>query len=190
MRKMAIVGILVAAAWLSCCPVHSATGNASEQTEINQALLNEVQALRNEIKLLRTEISSLRAELAEIKRAGVPAVTGTAAPGPKVSFSQVPGRGGGPDSRGDIAGVVTGLAKPQEHKIVIYALTDRWYVQPLVADPYTAISSEGAWSNWTHLGTTYAALVVRPSYQPKPETMSLPPVGGDVIAVGQIPAKQ
>ena len=85
----------------------------------------------------------------------------------KVEFTEVPKAGAGSDSQGNIAGVVKGISTPQKYKIVLYAHTDWWYVQPLTADPFTNISTNGSWSNWTHLGYRYAALVVRDSFQPR-----------------------
>jgi hypothetical protein len=106
----------------------------------------------------------------------------------KVEFTEVPKAGAGSDSQGNIAGVVKGISAPQKYKVVLYAHTDWWYVQPLTVDPFTDINSEGIWSNWTHLGYRYAALVVRESFQPKAKIKSLPHVGGDVIAIGETAA--
>ena len=106
-----------------------------------------------------------------------------------VKFTEIPPAGAGPESQGNIAGTVTGLEKPETYKIVIYAHTDAWYVQPLTDDPYTDIAPDGGWSNWTHLGYRYAALVVRPSFQPQSKSQALPHVGGDVIARVEVPAK-
>ncbi len=84
-----------------------------------------------------------------------------------IEFTRVPQSGSGSGSRGDIEGSVLGLNEPRQYKVVLYAHTDWWYVQPLVSDPYTDIGSDGKWSNWTHLGHRYAALVVRPSFRPE-----------------------
>jgi hypothetical protein len=108
----------------------------------------------------------------------------------KVQFLHVPSAGGGSDSQGNIDGNVLGLKSPQEYKIVLYAHTDQWYVQPLVTAPYTDLDSNGKWSNWTHLGGRYAALVVRPTFRPGPPGQTLPSVGGDVIARGEVPAEK
>ena len=105
-----------------------------------------------------------------------------------VEFTEIPKAGAGSDSQGNIAGVVKGISNPENYKIVLYAHTDRWYVQPLTSDPYTDINSAGIWSNWTHLGYRYAALVVLDSFHPKAKIMTLPHVGGDVIARGEIAA--
>lgn len=107
----------------------------------------------------------------------------------KIEFTQVPAAGEGPDSQGDIAGRITGLAKPGNYKIVIYAHTDQWYVQPLADDPLTDIAADGKWSNWTHLGRRYAVLVVRPEFRPMAKTQMLPKVGDKVIAISEITAK-
>ena len=105
-----------------------------------------------------------------------------------VEFTKVPKAGAGSDSQGNIAGVVKGISTPENYKIVLYAHTDRWYVQPLTIDPYTDINSTGIWSNWTHLGYRYAALVVRRSFHPEAKVMTLPHVGGDVIAISETAA--
>ena len=107
----------------------------------------------------------------------------------KIEFTQVPTVGEGPDSRGDIAGKVTGLAKPGSYKLVIYAHIDQWYVQPLANAPLTDIATDGRWSNWTHLGRRYAVLVVRPEFRPIAKTQILPKVGAEVIAKSEVAAK-
>lgn len=105
-----------------------------------------------------------------------------------IDWTRVPSAGAGSESQGDIAGVVRGLANPEKYKIILYAHTDWWYVQPLGDAPYTDIGNDGRWSNWTHLGHRYAVLVVRPSFQPDAKTQSLPKVGGDVVARSEISA--
>jgi hypothetical protein len=106
----------------------------------------------------------------------------------KIAFTQVPVNGEGSDSRGDIAGRVTGLTHPGSYKLVIYVHTDQWYVQPLANDPLTDIAADGQWSNWTHLGRRYAVLVVRPEFRPMAKTQVLPKVGGNVIARAEVAA--
>lgn len=106
-----------------------------------------------------------------------------------IEFTQVPVAGEGLDSRGDIAGRVIGLTKPGGYKLVIYAHTDQWYVQPLADEPLTDIAADGRWSNWTHLGRRYAVLVVRPEFRPSAKTQTLPRVGGNVIARAEVVAR-
>jgi hypothetical protein len=109
------------------------------------------------------------------------AFSAASAPAVKVDFTQVPGCGGGSESQGNIGGVVTGLDSPERYKVVIYAHTDWWYVQPLADSPYTRIGADGKWGNWTHLGQRYAALVVKDSFSPPATVQGLPEK--DVIAV-------
>lgn len=115
----------------------------------------------------------------------------------RIEFTQVPRAGEGADSQGDIAGRVVGLDAPQRYKVVLYAHTDWWYVQPLAADPYTDIGTDGTWSNWTHLGKRYAAMVVKPSFHVEAKLQALPHVceqrkdhgeNGCAIARAEVPA--
>lgn len=50
-------------------------------------------------------------------------------------------------------------------------------VQPLVTHPFTKLSAQASvmkWTNATHLGTEYAALLVEPGYHPPPALDDLP----------------
>lgn len=100
----------------------------------------------------------------------------------------VPPSGGGPDRMDTIAGKVRGVNFKQ-CRVVIFARTNTWYVQPFVDAPYTAIDEKGNWETETHLGAEYAALLVKPSYKPSATAETLPPVGGDVLAVATATAK-
>lgn len=108
---------------------------------------------------------------------------------PRVEITLVPPKGGGPDRVDKIAGTVSG-ADTRECKVVIFALGGgTWYVQPYTASPFTSIGDDGKWENDTHLGSEYAALLVKPSYTPTPTTNTLPEVGDDVLAIVRVPAK-
>jgi len=48
------------------------------------------------------------------------------------------------------------------------------------------IGSDSSWSNETHLGTEYAALLVEPDYEPAPLTINLPNAGNGVIAIAVV----
>jgi exo-beta-1,3-glucanase (GH17 family) len=84
-----------------------------------------------------------------------------------------------------ISGRVYGLpTKGQsQFRIVLYAYTDRWYVQPLAVSPYAQISGSGKWRSPTHMGSKYAALLVKRNYMPSPTLDVLPEVGGDILAI-------
>jgi len=88
--------------------------------------------------------------------------------------------GGGPALQ-TITGRVTGART--EDRVVLFARSGQWYVQPFVDQPYTKIQDGFTWSNSTHLGTEYAALLVRPGYVPPTVTAELPKEGDNVLAV-------
>ena len=87
---------------------------------------------------------------------------------------------GGPDTRADIAGRITGESG-KGYSVIIYARADAWYIQPA---PFALhqIQADGTWKSWTHTGSDYAALVVRNNYKPPTRLDVLPPVQGDVLA--------
>jgi hypothetical protein len=87
---------------------------------------------------------------------------------------------GGPDTRADIAGRVSGELSP-EYKVVVYARADAWYIQPAAYAEHT-VGAGGTWSTWTHTGSSYAALVVRPGFEPFLRLDVLPRVGNYVLA--------
>jgi len=87
---------------------------------------------------------------------------------------------GGPDTRADIAGRVRGELAP-EYKVVVYARADAWYIQPAAYAEHP-ILEDRTWSTWTHTGSSYAALVVRPGFEPFLRLDVLPQVGDHVLA--------
>jgi hypothetical protein len=101
---------------------------------------------------------------------------------PSIEFTRVPDGGeGGPQRLDPIEGRVTG-ARPGQ-KIVLFARSGIWWVQPLANEPFTIIRPDGTWRNSTHLGTEYAALLVDADYRPPNRTEALPAPGGLVVAV-------
>jgi hypothetical protein len=52
-------------------------------------------------------------------------------------------------------------------RVVLWAKTDMWYVQPLIASPYTDVCSDGSWENWTHQWDRLVALLADETYEPK-----------------------
>lgn len=104
------------------------------------------------------------------------------APQPSIEFTQLPHAGaGGPDQVELIGGRVTGAQSGQ--KIVLYAHSGVWWVQPTKAHPFTVIQPDSSWKNTTHLGTDYAALLVDGNYDPASRVVSVPTVGKGVLAV-------
>ena len=95
---------------------------------------------------------------------------------------------GGPDTRADIAGKVTGEVD-KGYSVVIYARADAWYIQPV---PFALhpILPDDTWKSWTHTGSDYAALVVASDYKPVTRLDILPPVQGDVFARAIVEGKR
>jgi signal transduction histidine kinase len=80
-----------------------------------------------------------------------------------------------------IEGRVTGARSGQ--RIVLYARSGAWYVQPFIDQPFTKIQPDSTWKNSTHLGTEYAALLVDPEYLPPPRVDVLPDKSVAIVAV-------
>jgi hypothetical protein len=96
---------------------------------------------------------------------------------------------GGPDTRADIGGKITGKLAP-EYKIVLYARAyNSWHVQPTV-NAVHPIRPDNTWTTWTHTGTSYAALLVRPEFDAFVRLDMLPQVGGYVLARAVVDGKR
>ena len=102
--------------------------------------------------------------------------------GPSIEFTKIPPAAQGGRERVDtITGRVTGWHPGQ--RMVVYAKSGPWWVQPWPDKPLIPIQTDSTWSTSTHLGFEYAALLVEPSYQPPP-TMDVDPTqGGAVVKV-------
>lgn len=71
-------------------------------------------------------------------------------------------------------------------QLVLYAKSGKWWVQPTVSEPFTTIRPDSTWTNETHLGTEYAALLVQPGFHPPTTLNDLPPRGGQVVSVATV----
>jgi hypothetical protein len=91
---------------------------------------------------------------------------------------------GGSNKLDVIEGRVAGVSS--EFQIVLYARTGSWWVQPLVGEPFTKIRPDLTWTNTTHLGTEYAALLVKPGFHVSTTLSELPTPGGDVAAIATV----
>ncbi len=101
---------------------------------------------------------------------------------PSIEFTRLPPAGeGSPDLTNAIEGRVTGARAGQ--KIVLYARSGVWWVQPLAEKPFTSIQTDFKWKNSTHPGNAYAALLVDAGYNPPLTLNVLPQKGGEVAAV-------
>jgi hypothetical protein len=107
------------------------------------------------------------------------------APGPAIVFTTLPpAQEGGSDTSAVIAGRVTG-ARPGQ-RLVLFAKSGVWWVQPMADRPFTDIAANGTWRSTIHLGTEYAALLVDPGYRPAATVDVLPKPGGPVLAVASV----
>jgi hypothetical protein len=103
---------------------------------------------------------------------------------PSVQFTQIPGAVpiGGPEELQRIAGRVTDGGSGAQ--VVVFARSEgTWWVQPYRSHSFTEVTDDGSWSNVTHLGTEYAALLVTKGYQPPAKVSELPQVNNSVLAV-------
>ncbi len=102
--------------------------------------------------------------------------------GPSIVFSKIPPAAQGGRERMDtIAGRVIGSRPGQ--RIVVYARSGPWWVQPWPDRPFIPIQADSRWSTETHLGFEYAALLVGPGYHPPPTMDVAPTQGGSVVVV-------
>lgn len=105
---------------------------------------------------------------------------------PSITFTRIPQADPAGSARNDIIeGLVQGGSPGQ--KVVLYAKNGKWWVQPLVDQPLTGIRPNSKWTNATHLGTDYAAVLVKEGYRPERVLDSLPPTGGDILAIAVAP---
>ncbi|WP_321475559.1 glycoside hydrolase family 16 protein [uncultured Paludibaculum sp.] len=104
---------------------------------------------------------------------------------PSIEFTKIPATGtGGPKLIGEIAGRVKG-ARPGQ-RLVLYAYSGVWWVQPFSAQPITQIQADSTWKSPTHMGTEYAALLVDKDFIPASKLNRLPGRGGQVSAVAMV----
>lgn len=101
---------------------------------------------------------------------------------PSIAFTKIPPAAQGGRERVDtISGRVSG-ARPGQ-RIVVYAKSGPWWVQPWPEQSLIAINSDSTWSTQTHLGYEYAALLVNADYHPAPTIDVAPTMSGSVVAL-------
>lgn len=104
---------------------------------------------------------------------------------PSIKFTTVPPADKGGSQTSDIASGRVRNARP-EHRVVLFARSGSWYVQPYADQPFTTIQPDSTWTSSTHLGTEYAALLVEPDYVPPVFVAELPGEGNGVVAVSVV----
>ena len=105
---------------------------------------------------------------------------------PSIQFSKIPQAGqGGSQRLVTIEGRVTGAGPGQ--RIVLFARSGGWWVQPFDKEPFTTIQSDATWRSSTHLGTdTPRCSWMRVTSRRRGPT-SCPTIGGSVFAVAKVP---
>lgn len=104
-------------------------------------------------------------------------------PTPRIAITHAPSLPPGEFPLGEISGTASGVNE-QNVKIILFSHGDLWYVQPWANNTNTIIY-KGRWKNITHGGWEYAAVLCRSSYKPPATAISLPRVGGDILAVAR-----
>lgn len=74
-------------------------------------------------------------------------------------------------------------------RVVLWAKTDRWYVQPSIANPYTIVRSDGTWSSFTYPWDRMVALLVDSTYEPGSVRDYHPALDAGVICFDEYPEK-
>ena len=105
---------------------------------------------------------------------------------PEITITDPAPRGPGGSDRMDVIAGTTKNAPPDAIVIVYAYAGGVFWVQPLASQNATSIAKDGRWSTPTHLGDIYVALLTKKSWKAPPKLGSLPPVGGDILAVHQI----
>jgi len=104
---------------------------------------------------------------------------------PAIEFTRVPEAGtGSPDRFESIEGRVMGASSSD--RLVLYALSGIWWVQPVAQRPFTDVQADSSWNTLTHPGAVYAALLVDASYRPPLKMVALPKKGGPILAVATV----
>lgn len=103
-------------------------------------------------------------------------------PPPRIMFTEIPPAAiGGPIRTASIAGRVEDAQRGD--RIVLFAKSGVWYVQPMRHNPFTTIDAQGRWRSTIHLGMEYAAMVVRDDYHPPDSMPVLPALSDHIVAI-------
>jgi len=108
----------------------------------------------------------------------------------EILFTQVPERSPGNQIKQDVMeGTVSGAKHGQS--LVIYSQSGGlWWLQPLLTAPFTPILPGGVWRNETHVGTSYAVLLVEAGFHPAAVLEKLPRNEKGVVAVAVSPGQE
>ena len=88
----------------------------------------------------------------------------------------------------NISGAVNNV-DVNKYKVVLWAKTDQWYIQPYIANPRTSINSDGTWSSYTHSYERIVALLVDNTYLPGSILQQHPASQAGVLAWDEKPTR-
>lgn len=74
-------------------------------------------------------------------------------------------------------------------KVIVWAKTDRWYVQPSIANPYTNIASDGNWNCEINKSSNIVAILVNKDYPLNSPQDKHPATSQNVLAWDEKPIK-
>jgi hypothetical protein len=112
---------------------------------------------------------------------------------PSITISKIPPAGFGSDQMAEIEGIVKDSPPGANHAVAIYSYVqmppgrDPWTIQPVTAD-LTSIGKDGAWRARIHLGSRYAAILVKSSYRPPHSVPAIPAISESVLDVAIVDA--
>jgi hypothetical protein len=108
------------------------------------------------------------------------AIVGNPASKPTISITGL--QPGGTVVRGTAANL-----DARKHRVVLWALTNYWYVQPLINSPFTPVCTDGTWQNSTHSWKRMVAVLVDSTYVPGAARFDHPGLERGVLAWTQVP---
>lgn len=87
----------------------------------------------------------------------------------------------GDDNWTTVAGRVEGIENPENYRIIIYALGDKWYLQPYINNYDILLNPDGHFSTDTHGGWKFCLLLADRDFVPQEYIYNaLPKVGGKI----------
>ncbi len=102
---------------------------------------------------------------------------------PRIFITQVPSAAPGEAlAEKPLQGMVS--RAPAGSRILVFALGDRWYIQPWENRPWVS-HQRGRWSTETHGGYEFVVYLVSAAYRLPATIDSLPRVGGEVLAMAR-----
>jgi hypothetical protein len=111
-----------------------------------------------------------------------------------ISILSGPGCNTNSGERGELFGAVSRVDffRDEDDRVVVYVGSHKagkltWEIRPSTAQPFTTIQGDGSWLASTERGIYYAAMLVRPTFEPMSVTDGLP-AGRDILTLTVVQA--